>query len=133
MSLPEEELRRLADSAISATSASDVSDVFSRLNNLAQEDVVRLIPRLWATGGTGDKVEAFRDGAKADLAARLTGRMLSAASRLEQATEDLRSYLADAITHFDKSSTRLAWAMIVIAVVMGVVQILVAVLALSKH
>jgi hypothetical protein len=103
------------------------------LNNLAEEDVVKVIPRLWATGGTGDKVEALRDGAKANLAARLTGRMLSAASRLEQATENLRSSLAGAITHFDRSSTRLAWAIIIIAVVMGGVQILVALLALFKH
>ena len=125
MSLPDEELTRLVDDVFKAPSP----NVLFRISALAEEDLIKVIPRLASTGTAGAILEGFRDGAKAHLAARLCERMVSSASRLEQAIERLRISLTDATDRFNKSSTFLALAMIFI----GVVQIVVALLALLKR
>ena len=101
MSRSVDDLRAFAGRAQAGATQSEVQDA---LRSLCIEDLVGVIPMLWSTGGTGANMEAYRDGAQASLTAKLTEKQIGAMSKLECA-----------INRFNRGSTVLAIAMIIIA------------------
>ncbi len=85
-------------------------EIVRRIGELEEKELVMAIPLLTSTGATGEKLKGIRDGALAALDAKLSGK------------------LAVAISGFDRSSTILARAMIVLAAA----QLVVAIIGLLK-
>ncbi len=85
---------------------------FNELSEFEVPELLRVIPGLAGTGSTGSALEGIRDAAWAHLDLKLTQIQVEASKRLEES-----------VKAFDSSSSRLARAMIAIAVLFGVVQI----------